>query len=731
MRSKSSRLQSLNEWFVSSLFFWLFMACVEVSRTVIVNGFPPPLGKGSLPSAMDASYLVAALSIYALLSVPTALILFGVERIYSWLKKITATPFFDFNRMDIYLLFGFGLLCFKWISNLMPYLMAGEHLPNILYLFIVPLLGIHLWVGSFSKKTTRYYRMNWMMIVLGTIFLSKTAYDIFISSSLSMVVRGCLFVLFALGALLLARVVCSLLNRILLNRVKPRLAYAVFFILLLTGGVIYTHQAWQTNNHVISSSPGIDQSQNGKGAITRNVIVILVDCLRADHLGCYGYARKTSPSLDHMARSGITFENCVAPSSWTIPSVVSLFTGVYPQQHGVNTLGTIIPEDLSMLQKIVEKNGVNTAAFITNDYLNPRFGYAKGFSHYFDHYLDQEFREYVASRLFFLNALLHFKNNFFYPFSVDPGGTRWWSIGFPPFNHEKISAKRVTDDVVKWIDIHSDKPFFIYLHYMDVHSPYDTIWYPLFDSEAYPDQDLKGKLINTYDGRITYVDRQIKRIWEELVKLNAAKNTLLIITADHGEELYDHEGTGHCTTLYDELTRIPLIMIDPSLPGMGQRVKNQVQLIDLPVTILDFLGVKIPEQMKGRSLLPLIDSSPPLFEPAHALSYTTRGRKSLKTEEGRELWERKVWNQGGILTSLRIDNEWKIIIGDDGQSELFNLKEDKREQKNLKGIEPFIFKDLKKELMEASARLKSYTPRQEKLELPPDTRNKLKALGYL
>jgi len=731
MTVKKLQFALLYEWLVSTLFFWVFLACMEVTRTVIINSFPLPLGKGSLPSAMDARYLVAALSIYALLSVPTALILLATEKICSWFKEKRETPFLDLNRMDIYLLLGFGLLYFKWISNLMPYLMVGEHLPNIPYLLIAPLLGIHLWVGSFSKKTTSYYRMNWMMIVLGTVFLSKTAYDIFISYSLSMVVRGCLFVLFALGALLLARVVCRLLNRILLNRVKPRLAYAVCFILLLTGGVIYTNHAWQTNDYVISSLPRTDQSQNGKGAITRNVVVILVDCLRADHLGCYGYARKTSPFLDHIARSGITFENCVAPSSWTIPSVVSLFTGVYPQQHGVNTLGTIIPEELSMLQKIVEKNGVETAAFITNDYLSPRFGYAKGFSHYFDHYLDQEFREYVASRLFFLNALLHFKNNFFYPFSVDPGGARWWSIGFPPFNHEKISAERVTDDMLKWIDIHSDKPFYVYLHYMDVHCPYDTIWYPLFDNEVYPDQDLKGKLINTYDGRITYVDRQIKRIWEELVNRNLSEDTLLIITADHGEELYDHEGTGHCTTLYDELIRVPLIMLYPSLPGMGQRVKNQVQLIDLPNTILKFLDLPVPDQMRGQSLLSLTDGFSPPFEPANALSYTTRWRKSLKTKEGRELWEKKVWNQGGILTSLRIDNEWKVIIGDDGQSKLFNLKEDKREQNNLKGIEPFIFKDLKKKLMEASSRLKRFDPGQEKLELPTETINKLKALGYL
>ncbi|MCK5185837.1 MAG: sulfatase, partial [Deltaproteobacteria bacterium] len=608
MNVKKLQFESLYEWLVSALFFWVFLACVEVSRTVIVNGFPPPLGKGSLPSAIDARYLVTALSIYALLSVPTALILLATEKICSWLKEKTWPPFLDLNRMDIYLLLGFGLLYFRWISNLMPFLLDGEHLPNIPYLLIVPLLGIHLWVDSFSKKTISYYRMNWMMIFLGTVFLSKTAYDIFISSSLSMVVRGCLFVLFALGALLLARVVCSLLNRMLLNRVKPRLAYAVFFILLLTGGVIYTHHAWQTKNNVVSSLPRTAHSQGERGAITKNVIVVLVDCLRADHLGCYGYTRKTSPFLDHIARSGITFENCIAPSSWTIPSVVSLFTGVYPQQHGMSSLGTVIPEDLSMLQEIMEKNGVETAAFTTNDFLKPQFGYAKGFVHYFDHYLEPEFKEYLASRLFFLNALLYFKNNFFYPYSVDPGGERWWSIGFPPFNHEKRSAARVTEDVLQWIETHRDKPFYVYLHYMDVHSPYDATWYSPFDRETYASQDERGKLINTYDGRIAYVDRQIKRIWEELVKLNVSENTLLIVTADHGEEFYDHEGTGHCTTLYDELIRVPLIMIAPSLPpsppGMVQRVKNQVQLIDLPATVLDFLDLQIPKEMMGQSLLP-------------------------------------------------------------------------------------------------------------------------------
>jgi len=374
---------------------------------------------------------------------------------------------------------------------------------------------------------------------------------------------------------------------------------------------------------------------------------------------------------------------------------------------------------------------VRTAAFITNDYLKPHIGYAKGFSHYADHYLDPALKDYVSSRLFFLNALLHFKNEIFYPYSVDPGGTKWWSIGFPPFNHHKRSAERVTDDALQWIDSHRDKAFYIYLHYMDVHSPYDAIWYPLFDEEVYAEQDEKEKLINTYDGRITYVDQQIKRIWEALARLHILENTIFIITADHGEELYDHEGIGHCTTLYDELIRVPLIMNNTFPAGVRRKVEQQVQLIDLPVTILDFLGIELPEQMRGKSLVPLLESTPPLSEPAYALSYTTRGRKSLKTEEGRALWEKQIWSQGDILTSLRVDNQWKIIMGDNGLCELYNMEKDGKEQNDVKTSEQGIFEDLKKKLEQKTAALQNFETKKVQQELSPDTRNKLKALGYL
>ncbi|MBW1854082.1 MAG: sulfatase-like hydrolase/transferase, partial [Deltaproteobacteria bacterium] len=287
------------------------------------------------------------------------------------------------------------------------------------------------------------------------------------------------------------------------------------------------------------------------------------------------------------------------------------------------------------------------------------------------------------------------------------------------------------DDVLRWIQTYGDKPFYAYVHYMDVHCPYDTIWYPLFNSQLYPSQNLKEKITNIYDGRIVYVDQQIKRIWEELRRLNLSKDTLLLVTADHGEELYDHEGRGHMVTLYDELIWVPLIMVNPALSQMGQRVETQVQLIDLPVTVLDFLRLEIPEQMRGQSLLPLIGDTPPLSEPAYALSYTTMGRKSLKTEEGRALWKKKVWLQEGILTALRIGNQWKIVVGDDGRVELYNLKKDKKEQNDLKEREQLMVEDLKRIIREELSTLKIFIPKEEKQELSPDARNRLKALGYL
>ena len=728
---KGGYLQSLYSVLVSSLVFWLMLACVETGSAIITAGFQQSPEAHSSSLLHHLRLFVAALSYYALLSIPCALALWVMEYVCSWFKRKT-TALAGFGPMDYYLLLVWGLLLFKWISNLLPYLTHEDHLPTVPYLLIVPLLGLQLWLSSLFRGKRHYYRAQWMAVSLGAFFFSKTVYEVLIGTPRGVFTRLGFFIAALTGSLLAAVIFPYLLERISRRQLKPRARYALLFIMGLSGGLLVTSDALRIPGCVATApSPPAGESEGAAGAVGKSAIVIVVDCLRPDHLGCYGYSRPISPSIDEISRSGIQFENCVAPSSWTIPSVVSLFTGLYPQQHAVNEPETVIPEQMVFLQEVLRGQGMNTAAFVTNDYLRNQWGYARGFNDYFDCYLERTFKEDLASRLFFLNGLIYFKNELLHPYSVDPGGARWWSVGFPPFNHQRISAERVTQDVCEWMKGHADAPFYLYVHFMDVHSPYDTVWYPLFDSTVYDSQDEKGKLINTFDGRIAYVDRQIGRIRDEVVRLGLSEKTLFIVTADHGEELYDHGGIGHCTTLYEELIKVPLLMVNPSLPQKGLRVERQVQLIDLPVTLCEFLGIKIPEQLEGESLVHLMVGSPSSSPAPCALSYTSRGRKSLETEEGRALWDKKVWDQGRILQSLRDDNGWKLIVGNDGVTELYNLGEDPEETKDLQDVEAARAKALHEKLREEVSHLKDYGSSREKQDLSPDAINRLKALGYL
>ena len=194
MNGPTLKTQSLYGWLIVSLFFWVCLACFEASVTIITKALPAPLGRGSLPSAIDLRYLIAACSIYGLISIPAALILWIGEKIFSRLMNRATYSLFNLNRMDILLLFGFGTLCFKWISNLMAYLTDAEHLPSAPYLLIVPLLGLQLWITSRVKKTGGYYKVAWICLILATILFSKTGYDLVINASISIAVRVLLLV---------------------------------------------------------------------------------------------------------------------------------------------------------------------------------------------------------------------------------------------------------------------------------------------------------------------------------------------------------------------------------------------------------------------------------------------------------------------------------------------------------------------------------------------------------
>ncbi len=367
------------------------MACVETGTAMFLRGFSSPPGRRFFIAPDDLCLFIAALSLYALLSIPTALVLAGLEKVCSLLGRKTKISCFEVSPMEYWLLLGWGLLFFKWISTLLPYISKADHLPMYPYLLLLPLLGMQLWLTRLLRNRKCCHLFQWIVIALGAVFLSKTSYEIFIRSSTGMFVKLVLFIFLVMVSLLLGLIFHAVLKRTMQHRQRPSIIRILFFTTALLAGLLVTFDSMDLKDCTQSSFPQEALATAVESDLKKNVIVILVDCLRPDHLGCYGYPRETSPFFDQLARSGLKFENCIAASSWTIPSVASLFTGVYPQRHGVNKPGTIIPGKLILLQELLQKRGMETAAFITNDYLEGRWGYARGFNRYFDCYLRRSF----------------------------------------------------------------------------------------------------------------------------------------------------------------------------------------------------------------------------------------------------------------------------------------------------------------------------------------------------
>ena len=320
-----------------------------------------------------------------------------------------------------------------------------------------------------------------------------------------------------------------------------------------------------------------------------NVIIIGVDTLRPDHLGCYGYGRDTSPAVDRLAAGGVLFENVISQSPWTSPSFASVLTSLYPTQTGLVSVGTSMRDSFPTLGTLLRAEGYATGAIINATVLKPEFGIDRGFDYY-----------YTTPR-------------------------------------EGRIADGTTRDALAWIDSVPGKPFFLFAHYYDPHEPYA----PPAPYDEFFEEDYSGSIGNTfvlhdhfpdvkgmnfeplgaltredwdhirtlYDGEIRFTDEAIADLLDGLKERGLDENTLVVFLSDHGEEFFEHKGFGHGHTLYGEVIRVPLIMWYPgSLPG-GHRVKSQVRLIDVMPTVLDILGLPGEDHMEGVSLLPCIEGA--------------------------------------------------------------------------------------------------------------------------
>jgi arylsulfatase A-like enzyme len=317
----------------------------------------------------------------------------------------------------------------------------------------------------------------------------------------------------------------------------------------------------------------------------RRIILISIDTLRADHLGCYGYPRNTSPQIDLLASDSVTFLDTYAASPWTLPSHVSLLTSLYSVHHQVYYDDESMDPALVTLADVLRQQNFYCAAFTGGGFVSSVYGFSKGFDSYSDD-AGSVFRQDSAEHLFHLAS--------------------------------------------EWLESHKDQSFFLFLHTYQPHNPYacpfpyktmfleEAAQWRHLDLTSYLGgkpgvfrkltDDERRNVIGLYNGEIRYTDEKfIGPLIERLKEIGIYDQTMIVFTSDHGEEFFDHGGWGHGHSLYDESLKVPLIIKFPASLYKGQRVSSVVSLVDVFPTILEEMGVGASElNIDGRSLFPLI-----------------------------------------------------------------------------------------------------------------------------
>jgi arylsulfatase A-like enzyme len=291
-----------------------------------------------------------------------------------------------------------------------------------------------------------------------------------------------------------------------------------------------------------------------------NILLVTLDTVRRDRLGCYGDRDASTPTLDRLAAGGVRFDDAVTSVPLTLPSHATILTGRYPPNHGAraNGKGLLRPEHLTLAETLRDR-GFDTAAFIAAFVLDARFGLDQGFA--------------------------------VYDFEVTDRGFR---AAMPDYNER--SADQVTDAALTWLrgrrDAAAGRPFFAWVHYFDAHQPYSS---PL---ERAP--EFAGR---PYDAEIAFIDQQLGRLLEGLDGAGELDRTVVVVAGDHGEALGEHGEETHGMLLYEATMRVPLILSCPALLGGGQVDSRVVGLVDLRPTIEELLGLRVAAPCDGKSLL--------------------------------------------------------------------------------------------------------------------------------
>jgi len=454
----------------------------------------------------------------------------------------------------------------------------------------------------------------------------------------------------------------------------------------------------------------------------RSVLFYLVDTCRQDRLGFDGYARPTTPFLDWLALRSVVFEACYSQAAWTKPSMASMLSSQYPSTTGVYRMDHRLADDVVTWPEVLQANGLYTAGFSANIVMgNSLSNFAQGFDYFVE------------------STVIN---------------------GADPIRFASGSAKKLNAHVFGWLERTEHWPTLLYLHSVDPHEEYEPEqrylerfadperhvryreeWKALLESRPpipglYVTQDnfdrtridsasFIGHGSDLYDADVLANDFEMQRLWDELQKDGWGEDFIFVFTSDHGEEFFEHGGTCHGYSLYDEMIRVPLLIYAPGLLPAGKRIATPVRSLDIYPTLGELLGFAVPDGLQGESLVPLIRDGE-----------SGEGRPII-SEHREDPILRRIGHGSGVMVSLR-RGRWKLIVNqvpaqliERPRLELYDMDADPGERTNVADRHPDVVQRLEAEVARFVATSASHAAEPDGAPLDPEVLEQLRKLGYV
>ncbi len=542
------------------------------------------------------------------------------------------------------------------------------------------------------------------------------------------------------------------LGRIMLTQtplkilLTPRGVVAAYGGLLILTGVFSFSPDQEAQSGVLAP----EREQSADLAERPNLLLIMVDTLRADYLGTYGFERDISPKMDELANDSVVFEEAHTAASWTRASTASLFTSMTPSAHSCDVKVAMLPDDVTTIAEVLQERGYVTAGLPNNINVTRSFNFQQGFD-----WFDYQAPEYIAgatessSQLSMYNVVRKIRDR------LTDGKKRVEDYYQP--------ADVVLGEVKRFATANKDRRWFTFAHLMEPHDPY---FERPFNGKGIgraemesPPPELAPAIRKAYEQEITWMDTELGKFFDWMKAEGLYDNTVIVLTSDHGEEFLEHGGWWHGTTLYDEQTHVPLVIKLADNQWAGTRVPWQVRQLDATVSLATLAGAQVPMDWQGDDLfeedfatVAAVLNAPPAPEGAAVAADGTEADAEASDEdidapppvptvaELIDHRERIVLAEenfeGNILASVRGDG-WKYIRANEGNprgletEELYEVTVDPGETKNLAGKNGKAQSDMSNLLLAELEKSQNVKVEAQTAEISVDDCERMRALGYI